>query len=267
MLSERHYEHRTLRYLDSIWLTIKHPEFSEKYKKFATVKDREGRLIIGFLSLSTVLLNISFCFFIPEQTLLLTMIPLLLLLIIYFALQSKIEEKPWLMFITSPLSLLCFCLANGSHEMDRQTVLYQSNFKAALYLMVAAMETECKSKLLFHSAVAFFVPLFVQLCLMNYNPRFEDLDSSEVGHEDSLVFLRHVYLSTILIIVYYVRLRTYKATFVRGCLHEDNEKSIHEVLDQVSEPIIVIKRKHKISMKPKYMNQAAKEILQHGKLM
>ena len=135
--------------------------------------------------------------------------------------------------------------------------------------MVAAMDTESKSKLLFHSAVAFFVPLFVQLCLMNYNPSgFEEqLDSSEVGYEDSLVFLRHIFLLTILSIVYYVRLRTHKATFVRGCLHEFNEKSIHEVLDQVNEPIIVIKRKHKISMKPKYMNQAAKKILQHSKLI
>lgn len=40
-----------------------------------------------------------------------------------------------------------------------------------------------------------------------------------------------------------------------------NEKSINDVLDQVSEPILIVKRRHKINMKPKYMNKAAKEIL------
>ena len=40
-----------------------------------------------------------------------------------------------------------------------------------------------------------------------------------------------------------------------------NEKSINDVLDQVSEPILIVKQRHKISMKPKYINQAAKDIL------
>jgi len=38
------------------------------------------------------------------------------------------------------------------------------------------------------------------------------------------------------------------------------------VLDQVSEPILIVKQKHKVSMKPKYMNQAARKIMQHAKL-
>ena len=40
-----------------------------------------------------------------------------------------------------------------------------------------------------------------------------------------------------------------------------NEKSISDVLDKVSEPILIIKKRHRISMKPKYMNRAARMIL------
>lgn len=128
--------------------------------------------------------------------------------------------------------------------------------------MVAAMNTEGKTTFVFHSAVAFLVPLTLQLALMHYNPYAdEELDSSELGHEDSLVFVRQIFLSTILCVVYIIRLRTIKTTFIRRCLHEMNEKSINDVLDEVSEPIIIVKRKHKMSLKPKYMNKAAKDIL------
>ena len=64
-----------------------------------------------------------------------------------------------------------------------------------------------------------------------------------------------------LLAMYYQALFRQKCIFVRSCLHEINESSISEVLDQVSEPIIVIKARHKLRMKPKYMNLAAKEIL------
>ena len=60
--------------------------------------------------------------------------------------------------------------------------------------------------------------------------------------------------------------RTLRTIFIRSCLHEMNEQSISEVLDQVSEPILIVKKKHKVSMKPKYMNQAAKNVLHHNEL-
>ena len=64
-----------------------------------------------------------------------------------------------------------------------------------------------------------------------------------------------------------MRLRTLKSTFIRACLHEQNEKSINDVLDKVTEPIIIVKKKHKISMKPKYMNEAAKQMLQYSQFI
>ena len=136
------------------------------------------------------------------------------------------------------------------------------------------MHTEGKLGFFIHCAVAFFLPLIVQLSLMNFDPignhqAADDISSTsaDLGHEDSLVFVRHVLLSLSLCIVYYVHLRTQKSTFIRACLHEQNEKSINEVLDQVNEPVIIVKKKHRISMKPKYMNEAAKQILQYNKFM
>ena len=138
------------------------------------------------------------------------------------------------------------------------------------------MHTEGKLGFLVHCVVAFSVPLIVQLSLMNYDPIgsnhhsvADDISSTsaDLGHEDSLVFVRHILLSLSLCIVYYIHLRTQKSTFIRACLHEENEKSINQVLDQVSEPVIIIKQKHKISMKPKYMNEAAKQMLQYNKFM
>ena len=76
-----------------------------------------------------------------------------------------------------------------------------------------------------------------------------------------MVFLRHFLISAILASAYYINLKTFKTQFIRRCLHEMNERSIGEVLDQVDEPILVIKQKHKVNMKPKYMNRAAKELL------
>lgn len=66
-----------------------------------------------------------------------------------------------------------------------------------------------------------------------------------------------------LVTLYYLRLRTNKRTFIRSCLHEMNEKSITQVLDKVSEPILIVKRKHRVSMKPKFINKAAKKMLHH----
>ena len=115
-------------------------------------------------------------------------------------------------------------------------MLYQSNFKASLYLLIAAMHTEGKLGFLVHCVVAFSLPLIVQLSLMNYDPiginnhsEADDISSTsaDLGHEDSLVFVRHVLLSLSLCIVYYIHLRTQKSTFIRACLHEDNEKSIN----------------------------------------
>ena len=38
------------------------------------------------------------------------------------------------------------------------------------------------------------------------------------------------------------------------------------MLDKVSEPIVIVKKRHRISMKPKYMNKAAKEIMHFEQL-
>lgn len=78
-----------------------------------------------------------------------------------------------------PLSLLCFCLANGSHELNRQTLLYHCNFKAALYLTVCAMDTEGKGNILFHITVASLVPFLVQIVLMDYDPNGLNLDGAD----------------------------------------------------------------------------------------
>ena len=114
--------------------------------------------------------------------------------------------------------------------------------------MISAMDNEGKTSFLFHCTVAFSVPLLIQLALMDCNPSAVDevleLTAVEQGHENSLVFVRHVFISAILCLVYYLRLRTHKENFIRVCLHEQNEKSVTKVLDQVSEPIIIVKRKH-----------------------
>ncbi len=78
------------------------------------------------------------------------------------------------------------------------------------------------------------------------------------GYEDYIVYVRQILISIMLVSLYYLHLRTNKRTFIRSCLHEMNEKSITQVLDKVSEPILIVKRKHRVSMKPKFINKAAK---------
>lgn len=145
--------------------------------------------------------------------------------------------------------------------------------KAGMYLAVAASNVSGKSSFIAHASIAFFVPLAIQLILMNEAPRQEfiveedeEYDMKSRGYEEGLVYLRQALISTMLLTVYYLQLRKTKADFIRSCLHELNEKSIGDVLDRVSEPILIVKRKHKISMKPKYINKAAREILQLEKL-
>ena len=227
-------------------------------------------MIVTILAAANVLFNIFLCTVIPEQTVVISHVPLILLIIAFFSIYSKITERPFLVKIAGPLSLITFCLAVGSHELDRQSFLYQCNMKAALYLMIAGMNNNGPIGFLFHGLVIFLVPFVLQLILMDYNPLvpddFVDLTSKEGGYENSLVFIRQFLLSALISIAYYVHLRTLKANFVRASLHEMNEKSVHDVLDEVSEPILIVKQKHKLSMKPKYMNKAAKEILQFKRL-
>lgn len=201
------------------------------------------------------------------------MIPQVVLLILFFTLNKRVGERPKLVRVVGMLMLVCLCLAHGSHELDRQTLLYQSNMKAGMYLAVAASNVSGKVSFIAHASIAFFVPLAIQLILMNEAPRQEfiveedeEYDMKSRGYEEGLVYLRQALISTMLLTVYYLQLRKTKADFIRSCLHELNEKSIGDVLDRVSEPILIVKRKHKISMKPKYINKAAREILQLEKL-
>ena len=120
----------------------------------------------------------------------------------------------------------------------------------------------------YHVGVALAVPLIPQIVLLGYSPTdLELLSSSDRGYEDSLVFVRQFIVTAMLAMVYYTNLRMWKTQFIRRCLHEMNERSIGDVLDQVSEPILIVKKKHKVSMKPKYINRAAKELLQYEELM
>lgn len=94
----------------------------------------------------------------------------------------------------------------------------------------------------FHVGVAFIVPLSLQLAFQGFDPRGEPVLSPEDrGYEDYIVFLRQFLISAILATAYYINLKTYKTQFIRRCLHEMNEKSIGEVLDEVDEPILIIK--------------------------
>ena len=124
MLSERHYEFKALKQLDPYWLTIKNPEISVKYDTYALKRDKEGGLTLGFLAIANTLFNICLCLFFPEQTFSATYVPLAFLIIAFFVMHLRVEKKPWLINITGPLALLCLCLATGSHELNRQTMLY-----------------------------------------------------------------------------------------------------------------------------------------------
>ena len=120
----------------------------------------------------------------------------------------------------------------------------------------------------YHVGIALAVPLSLQVVFLKYNPaEMAHLSTAERAYEDKLVFARQFMVTGMLATVYYANLRMWKTQFIRRCLHEMNEKSIGEVLDQVSEPILIVKRKHKISMKPKYINRAAKQILNYDTLI
>ena len=111
-----------------------------------------------------------------------------------FILYSKVIEKPILIKIIGPLSLISFCLAIGSHELNRQSFLYQCNLKAVLYLMISGLNSEGSIGFVFHTLVVFLVPLGLQLALMDYNPSATqdliDQTAEESGYENVLVFVR-----------------------------------------------------------------------------
>ena len=215
-------------------------------------------LILGLIALANTLFNVSLCLFFREQKFTLVNIPLAALFIGFYSLHFLSDPKPWLLNLCGLLSLIILCLASGSHEYDFQVLLYQNNFKAALYLMLGGMS----GHFVYHVGVALAVPLTLQIAFLKYDPIERVHLPAEVrGYEEYLVFVRQFMLTGMLATVYYANLRMCKIQFIRRCLHEMNEKSIGDVLDQVSEPILIVKRKHNISMKPKYINRAAKELL------
>jgi len=189
------------------------------------------------------------------------------LVILLFVLHFKVRYRDWLGKVKGLLALICFCLAFGSQELTSQTLLYESNLKSAIYLMCAAKSVVGRTSLCFHLAVALVVPLAVLSGHAIMTVADDEAMTNEPGNEKELVFARHLLVWAMLVTVYFLQLRSLKANFIRGCLHEMNEKSIGDVLDKVSEPIVIVKRRHKVSMKPKYMNNAAKKILQQEQLL
>ena len=52
----------------------------------------------------------------------------------------------------------------------------------------------------------------------------------------------------------------YKAQFIKSQLHQRNELSVTQMMDKISEPVIIIKKNRK-HLNPKFKNIAAKQIL------
>ena len=104
--------------------------------------------------------------------------------------------------------------------------------------MLGASDAEGCKLLLFHAGVAIFVPLLTQLALLEYErkSRPEELEGlideisdgpSQIDQDPfTIVLLRQVVLSVLIITAYHVHLRMVKTNFVKCCLHELNEKSI-----------------------------------------
>ena len=63
----------------------------------------------------------------------------------------------------------------------------------------------------------------------------------DLGYEDNLVYLRQVVLTAVMAAAFYVHQKRSKTQFILSQLHHMNEKSIGEVLDEVDEPILVVK--------------------------
>ena len=141
--------------------------------------------------------------------------------------------------------------------------------KSAIYLLSVGMNADSRLQIITHITIAFLMPLAINFIYISAKAPGSNADEDqaaqmlqqEQGYEDMLVFPRQFLLSGMLVWIYMSRLKQHKICFIKSSLHEMNEQSISDILDQVSEPIVIVKQKHRISLKPKYMNNAAKEIL------
>ena len=59
---------------------------------------------------------------------------------------------------------------------------------------------------------------------------------------------------------YYFMLKHYKRLFLKSELHLNNEKSVTNLMHKISEPVIIIK-KNKQHLRPRFQNTAAEDIL------
>ena len=112
---------------------------------------------------------------------------------------------------------------------------------------------------MYHCLIVILIPLSILIYF--YTQQSSEEGDDIKGYEEShIVFIRQLLASAMLIATYYIMLRRYKIQFVKGELHLRNENSVTDMMQKISEPVIIIK-KNKRHMNPRFKNTAAQDIL------
>ena len=92
---------------------------------------------------------------------------------------------------------------------------------------------------------------------------------SHKGLEDTyLPFIREILIWSGLTLALWVNMRRIKIAFTVGYLRKYQEKQAMQILDQVSEPLLIVKKSQSSEgIIPKYMNAAAQRVLGYDKII
>ena len=176
--------------------------------------------------------------------------------VIFFSLYCKFHTSTRFVTISKPLCLLVFCLTIEEHEFDPVSTFYSSIFKTGLFLMISGQS----GNLIYNCLVSTLVPLMVIVGFyVSLKAKTKD-DLNYQSDQINVIYARYVFVSSMLLTSYYLMLTWYKAQFVKSQLHLRNELSVTQMMDKISEPVIIIKKNRK-HLNPKFKNEAAQQIL------
>lgn len=178
MLSQRYYDHQCDKLIHRHTLNILNEQLQEKYKATARDLDRQGSMCIGLLALVLTGFNSFLCFMFDEHSFTWLYAIQIILISNLFALHARSQSAPWLLEVQGPLSLLACCLCLSEYETDIQAVFYSCNFKAALYLMIAAHD----GNFIYRCLVATLTPLGVLIGFHIYRTEEEYVTGNDEGY-------------------------------------------------------------------------------------